>query len=109
MVLRGPFAFASKKLNETQQRWSTIEKESYAAMWSLQKYRNWLFGADVVVYSDHNPVTYLTEASPKSANLMWRALAIQEFNVKFCYKPGNRNTAADCLCRPSPAEDVKAE
>jgi len=75
----------------------------------LPWYRNWLFGADVVVYSDHNPVTYLTEASPKSANLMWRALAIQEFNVKFCYKPGNRNTAADCLCRPSPAEDVKAE
>jgi len=39
-----PIAFASKKLNETQQRWSTIEKESYAVMWALQKYRQWLFG-----------------------------------------------------------------
>ena len=32
-----PIAFASKKLNSTQQGWSTIEKESYAAMWALQK------------------------------------------------------------------------
>jgi len=30
-------AFASKKLNETQQRWSTIEKESYAV---IGRYRN---------------------------------------------------------------------
>ena len=38
-----PIAFASRKLNVTQHGWSTIEKESYAAMWALQKYRNWLF------------------------------------------------------------------
>jgi len=37
-----------------EQGWSTIEKESYAAMWGLQKYRNWIFGAEVVVHSDHN-------------------------------------------------------
>ena len=31
-----PIAFASKKLNSTQQGWSTIEKENYAALWALQ-------------------------------------------------------------------------
>ena len=103
-----PIAFASKKLNETQQRWSTIEKESYAVMWALQKYRQWLFGAEVIVFSDHNPLTYLTEASPKSAKLMRWALAIQEFHVKFCYKPGKANTAADCLSRPSLTVDEDA-
>jgi len=103
-----PIAFASKKLNSTQQGWSTIEKESYAAMWALQKYRNWIFGAEVVVHSDHNPITYLTEASPKSAKLMRWALAIQEFNVKFQYKAGKHNTAADFLSRMDPAEDGEA-
>jgi len=94
-----PIAFASKKLNTTQCGWSTIEKKSYAAMWALQKYCHWLFGAQIVIHSDHNPITYLTEASPKSPKLMRWALAIQEYNVRFCYKPGKHNTAADCLSR----------
>jgi len=37
-----PVAFASRKLSDTQKAWATIEKESYAALWSLQKYRNWI-------------------------------------------------------------------
>jgi hypothetical protein len=100
-----PIAFASRKLNVTQRAWSTIEKESYAALWALQKYRNWIFGAEVTVHSDHNPITYLTEAAPKSAKLMRWALAIQEFNVKFRYKAGKTNVAADCLSRLGPAGD----
>ena len=99
-----PIAFASKKLNSTQRGWSTIEKESYAAMWALQKYRHWLFEAQIVIHSDHNPITYLTEASPKSPKLMRWALAIQEY-VRFCYKPGKHNAAADCLSRLDPAGD----
>jgi len=31
-----PVAFASAKLSSTQQRWATIEKEAYAALWGLQ-------------------------------------------------------------------------
>ena len=100
-----PITFASQKLNNTQRGWSTVEKESYAAMWTLQKYRNWLFAAKIVIFCDHNPVVYLTEACSKSAKLMRWALAIQEFDVKFCYKPGKNNTAADYLSRPSPAGD----
>ena len=104
-----PIAFASRKLNSTQRGWSTIEKELYTAMWALQKYRNWLFAAKITVFCDHNPVTYLTEASPKSAKLMRWALAIQEFDVKFCYKPGRNNTAADYLSRPGPTVDGEIE
>ena len=65
-----------------------MEKEAYAGLWSLQKYRGWVFGAADTVHSDHNPLTYLTESAPKSAKLMRWALALQEFNVTFKYKPG---------------------
>ena len=94
-----PIAFASRKLNRTQQAWSTVEKESYAALWALNKYRNWVFGAEIVIHSDHNPLTYLCESAPKSSKLMRWALAIQEFNVKFKFRAGKTNTAADCLSR----------
>jgi len=36
-------------------------------------------------------------------------LAIEEYNVKFCYKPGKKNASADCLSRLGPAKDEEAE
>ena len=100
-----PVAFISKKLNKTQQMWSTIEKETYATIWALQHFRNWISSKTVTLYTDHNPITYLTEAAPKSAKLMRWALAVQEYDVKFCYKAGKNNVAADCLSRMEPDGD----
>ena len=53
-----PIAFASAKLSDAQQRYSTIEQESYAALWALTKYRHWILGRDVTVFSDHCPITF---------------------------------------------------
>ena len=66
-----PIAFASQKLTPTQKAWPMIEKEEYAAIWALDKFRNWIFGQPVTLYSDHNPLSYyLTESTSKSSNLM---------------------------------------
>src|SRR5208282_5035717 len=94
-----PVAFASSKLTATQQNWATIEKEAYSALWALQKFKHWIFGNSVTLYSDHNPITFLTQTTPKSSKLMRLALAIQEFEVVFCYRRSNLNAAADCLSR----------
>ena len=51
------------------------------------------------VYSDHNPLLYLTESVPKSAKLMRWALALKEFSVTVKYRAGRANVAADCLSR----------
>ena len=94
-----PVACASAKLSSTQQRWATIEKEAYAALWSLQKFKHWLYGTSVTLYSDHNPITFLTQTTSKSAKLVRWSLALQEFNVNFVYKSGKTNEAADCALR----------
>jgi len=94
-----PIAFCSNKLNDTQRRWATVEKEAFAALSALRKYRHWVFGAKVVVYSDHNPLTFLTESAPKSAKLMRWALALQEFDVEFRYRAGHKNIVPDVLTR----------
>jgi hypothetical protein len=39
-----PIAFASCKLNRTQQNWGTIEREAFAANWPLQRFKQWAFG-----------------------------------------------------------------
>ena len=94
-----PIAFSSTKLTETQKKWSVIEKEAFAVLEALRKYRQWIFGTTLTVMSDHNPLTYLTHSVPKSAKLMRWALALQEFSINFEYYPGKKNIVADCLSR----------
>ena len=94
-----PVAFASQKLTSTQKSWSTIEKEAFAATWALDKFRGWIFHKPVTLYSDHNPLTYITESATKSSNLMRWALALQQYDVTFKFKAGRANVVADCLSR----------
>jgi RNase H-like domain found in reverse transcriptase len=97
-----PVAFASAKLSETQSRWSTTEREAYAVVWALKKFRAWLLFSKVFVYSDHNPFKYLTESVPKSSKLTRWALALQDFNLCFNYRPAEQHQAvqaADYLSR----------
>ena len=60
---------------------------------------SWIFGKPVTLFTDHNPTTYLTDSAPKSPKLMRWALAIQRYDVTFCYKAGKANVVADCLSR----------
>ena len=78
---------------------STIEREAYAALVALRKYRNWIFGSRVTVHSDHNPLLCITESAPKSAKLMRWSLSLAEFEVTFKYRAGKSNVAADFLSR----------
>ena len=94
-----PIAFSSQKLNNTQQGWATVEKEAYAALSALRRYRSWVYGAKVIVHSDHNPLTFLTESAPKSAKLMRWAMVLQKYNVEFRYRAGSKNIVPDVLTR----------
>jgi len=92
-----PCSFASSKLNGSMLSWSTIEREAYGVIWALNKFRTWIFGAEITVFSDHNPLTYLTLNSPKSAKLTRWSLALFEFSVLWKYRKGKNHEVADCL------------
>ena len=94
-----PIAFASLKLSPTQTRWSTIEREAYAVVWALNKFKSWILLSEVVLISDHNPLTYLTDTVSKSAKLTRWALALQEYQLTFQYRSGRKNVVADFLSR----------
>lgn len=97
-----PIAFFSQKLNATQRNWAVIEKEAYAALTAVRRYYNWVFGAKLVIISDHNPITYLTETAPKSSKLMRWSLALQDMNVEFKYRVGKEHVVPDTLTRFGP-------
>lgn len=52
-----PISFYSKKLTPTQSRWSIIEYEANAVLAALKRFDTGIFGAQVEVIFDHNPLT----------------------------------------------------
>jgi hypothetical protein len=69
-------AFASSKFTPSQHRWSTIEREAYAALWILQNYKHWTYGMHIVLMSDHNHLTFLVESTTKSSKINVLAVGV---------------------------------
>ncbi|GFT46445.1 retrovirus-related Pol polyprotein from transposon opus [Trichonephila clavipes] len=53
-----PIAFYSKKLNETQTRYSTYDRELLGIYLSVKNFKHLLEGNDFVIYTDHKPLTF---------------------------------------------------
>ena len=95
-----PLAYASQKLTDTQSNWATIEREAFAIIWALNRFKNIIYGSQITVYCDHNPLKYnIHDCVPKSARLLRWALALQEFDLEVKYTKGSSNVVADYLSR----------
>ncbi|GFS84002.1 retrovirus-related Pol polyprotein from transposon opus [Trichonephila clavipes] len=94
-----PIAFASQKFNATQKNWASIEKEAWAVLYGLNKFDKWIYGAKVEIISDHNPLKYLNQTTPKSPKLTRWALALQRWNHPITHRPGIQHRSADALSR----------
>ena len=97
--VENPLAFISQKLTPTQISWAVIEKEAYAIVWALEKFRDLVLGYPITVYSDHNPLQYIKDSATKSAKLLRWSLALAEFDLEVKYTAGRTNTFADMLSR----------
>ncbi|CAL2255277.1 unnamed protein product [Prunus armeniaca] len=51
--------YASRTLNDAQLNYSTTEKELLAIIFALEKFRFYLVGSKVIMYSDHATLKYL--------------------------------------------------
>jgi hypothetical protein len=76
-------AFYSRKLSNAQRAWSAIEKEAFAVLDAIKRFNHWIFGYKIHVFSDHNPLSYLTDTAPKSARLLRWSLALQNVDITF--------------------------
>ena len=94
-----PIAYGSHKLTSTQSNWSTVEREAFAILWALNRYRDVIFGAHVVVKCDHDPIKYLLQNTTQSPKLTRWALSIQQFDIEIQHIKGAKNVVADGLSR----------
>jgi transposase InsO family protein len=90
--------FASKRLNPTQQRWSTGEREMFAIVWACETFERYIKGVPTTVWTDHKNLNWMSDTT-SGKTLRW-AIRLQEFNLRIRWKPGKENAVADYLSRP---------
>ena len=91
--------YASKTLNEAQGNYTTIEKKLLAVVYALDKFRAYLVGSDIIIFTDHSALKYLlTKQNAKAWLLRW-VLLLQEFNLQIKDKKGVENVVVDHLSR----------
>ncbi|RVW12161.1 Retrovirus-related Pol polyprotein from transposon 17.6 [Vitis vinifera] len=97
--------YASKTLNEAQRNYTTTEKELLAVVFALDKFRAYLVGSFIVVFTDHSALKYLLTKQDAKARLIRWILLLQEFNLQIRDKKGVENVVADHLSRIVIAHD----
>ena len=73
--------YDDKVLNDAQVNYDTIEKEMLAIVYALEKFRSYLVGSRVIIYTDHATIKYfLNKADSKPKLIRW-ILMLQEFDL----------------------------
>ena len=91
--------FASRVLNENQVNYSTTEKELLEVIFALEKFRSYLIGFKVIVFTDHAALKYLLTKGDSKLRLLRWILLLQEFDLETRDKKGVENVVADQLSR----------
>ncbi|RVW99483.1 Retrovirus-related Pol polyprotein from transposon opus [Vitis vinifera] len=97
--------YASKTLNEAQRNYTTTEKELLVVVFTLDKFRAYLVGSNIVVFTDHSALKYLLTKQDAKARLIRWILLLREFNLQIRDKKGVENVVADHLSRLVIAHD----
>lgn len=96
-----PVSYFSRKFNKHQLAYSTIEKETLSLLLALQHFEVYLGSSSlpIVVFTDHNPIVFLSRMYNHNQRLMRWALMVQDFNLQIRHKKGSDNVLADALSR----------
>src|SRR5947207_11059299 len=90
-------AYESKKLNPHQKNYPVHDKEMFAIMHALDRWRPFLLGRHFKVYTDHRSLVYFkTQPNLSQRQLRWMERAA-DYDCEILYKPGKENVVADTL------------
>ena len=111
-----PIAYASRVMNETEQRYHSNKQEFLALKWAImEQFHEYLspYGKnqnEFVVHTDNNPLTYIfSSANLDAAGQRWVA-HLASYNFSLEYQKGKDNTVANFLSQMNerlPDEEVQ--
>ena len=74
-----PVSFFSRKFKKHQLTYSVVEKQALALVWSLQQFEVYDGSGPAVVYTDHNPLTFLNSLQCPNQRLNKWSLFLQAY------------------------------
>ena len=99
-----PVAYASRKLSDTETRYSQIDKEALGIVWSVKKFHNYLYGRRFQLLTDHEPLVSIF--SPVKSLPVMIAARLQRYtmflaghNYQIVYRNTRQHYNADGLSR----------
>ena len=111
-----PIAYASRIMNETEQRYHSNKQEFLALKWAItEQFHEYLspYGKnrnEFVVRTDNNPLTYIFTSTNLDAAGQWWVARLASYNFSLEYQKGKDNMVADFLSRMDeclPEEEVQ--
>jgi transposase InsO family protein len=95
-------AYASRSLHPAEKNdanYSSFKLELLAMKWALsEKFKDYLWGAKVLVVTDNNPLVHLQTAKLGAVEQRWVA-QLANYDYQLQYRPGKEHTNADVLSR----------
>ena len=82
-----------------QINWAALVKEAYAIYMAARKLHYYISNADTTIRSDHMPLRKFLLKNTKNATVNNWAVGIEDYNLKFEYIKGVKNTLADTMSR----------
>ena len=87
-------------MNEAQRNYCPTRRELLAAIATLQHFRHYLLGAEIVLRTDHHSLKWLrTFKRPEGILARW-VETLSEFHYTIEHRPGRLHCNADGLSRP---------
>jgi len=106
--------YASRTMDKAQTRYATTERELLAVVFAFEKFRSYLVGSKVKVYTNHATLRDIYAKKETKPRLLRWILLLQEFYMEVIGKKGIENGVIDHLSRMRiedsiPIDDIMPE
>ena len=86
-----PVAFASRKLNDAEMRYSAYERELLGIVWALAQWKHYCRGPhSVIIQTDHAPLRHLPNQASVNTRVWKWINVMQGYNLEIRHIPGKR-------------------
>jgi ribonuclease HI len=92
-------SYFNEKLNETKRKYSTYDKEFYAIIQALKKWRHYLVPQEFELYSDNQALQFITRQKKLNQRHAKWVEFMQNFTFFIKHIIGNANKFIDALSR----------
>ena len=85
-----PIYYLSKNLNDTESKYSYVEKLALAAVQAIQRFRHYVLFRKTTILSDCNPMSYIFSRQLMGRKYSKWIAILQEFDLEFVKSKSNK-------------------